>query len=418
MKRLAALVAGIVLLAVPANATQEAPPQVRTVLFYSPSCPHCHEVITNGLPPIVEQFGEALVIVVINIQSLEGQRLFQAAGRRYGIPAAELGVPLLAVADRALVGAHEIPNQLPGIVEAGLASGGIDWPPIEGLEEALVASGVAVGGDRSPPAQLSEPDAVATEPTAASEPTATPTDRAGGEAPTGPDIAVPDVRAEDLGAPEVVAAETTLAALPGALESAVMDLTEAESTTVRLTAWQKFEQDPAGNSIALIVLIGMVASVAMVMGFALRGRTLPSWPGVIVGMLIVVGLGVAAYLSWVELTYSEAVCGPVGDCNAVQASPYARLFGVLPVGILGLYGYLALGFGWLLLDRGPARWNRRVATGLWLLALVGTLFSIYLTVLEPFVIGATCMWCVTSAIVMTLLLWAATPVVIEARKAG
>ena len=51
---------------------------------------------------------------------------------------------------------------------------------------------------------------------------------------------------------------------------------------------------------------------------------------------------------------------------------------------------------------------------MWLVALAGTLFSIYLTVLEPFVIGATCMWCITSAVLMTLLLWAATPAAVEA----
>jgi uncharacterized membrane protein len=49
---------------------------------------------------------------------------------------------------------------------------------------------------------------------------------------------------------------------------------------------------------------------------------------------------------------------------------------------------------------------------MWWFALVGVLFSIYLTYLEPFVIGATCAWCITSAIAMTLILWAATPVVL------
>jgi len=33
----------------------------------------------------------------------------------------------------------------------------------------------------------------------------------------------------------------------------------------------------------------------------------------------------------------------------------------------------------------------------------GTLFSIYLTFLEPFVIGATCLWCLSSAVIMTTL---------------
>jgi uncharacterized membrane protein len=35
---------------------------------------------------------------------------------------------------------------------------------------------------------------------------------------------------------------------------------------------------------------------------------------------------------------------------------------------------------------------------------LGVLFSIYLTYLEPFVIGAVCAWCLTSAVVMDLML--------------
>jgi uncharacterized membrane protein len=104
----------------------------------------------------------------------------------------------------------------------------------------------------------------------------------------------------------------------------------------------------------------------------------------------------------------------VGDCNTVQQSPYARLFGLFPIGVLGFIVYAVLGLGWLLRDRSPPPWNAVLAFELWFLALFGTFFSIYLTVLEPFVIGATCMWCVTSAVLMTLLLWAATPAAVEA----
>jgi uncharacterized membrane protein len=43
------------------------------------------------------------------------------------------------------------------------------------------------------------------------------------------------------------------------------------------------------------------------------------------------------------------------------------------------------------------------------LAFLGTLFSIYLTFLEPFVIGATCMWCLSSAALMLALLWLTVP---------
>jgi hypothetical protein len=45
---------------------------------------------------------------------------------------------------------------------------------------------------------------------------------------------------------------------------------------------------------------------------------------------------------------------------------------------------------------------------MWGMAFFGVLFSIYLTFLEPFVIGATCMWCISSAILITLIFIAAT----------
>ena len=46
-----------------------------------------------------------------------------------------------------------------------------------------------------------------------------------------------------------------------------------------------------------------------------------------VPLLCVAGIVVASYLGFVEPTSSKAVCGPVGDCNTVQESEYALLFG-------------------------------------------------------------------------------------------
>jgi uncharacterized membrane protein len=39
-----------------------------------------------------------------------------------------------------------------------------------------------------------------------------------------------------------------------------------------------------------------------------------------------------------------------------------------------------------------------------LFAVVGTVFSAYLTFLEPFVIGAVCAWCLSSAVLITALM--------------
>ena len=81
-----------------------------------------------------------------------------------------------------------------------------------------------------------------------------------------------------------------------------------------------------------------------------------------------------------------------GRCQSVQASSYATIFGV-PVAALGLVSYSGLLLAALL--RGEAG----VYLGL-LVALVGTLFSAYLTYLEVFVIHAICEWCVASAALM------------------
>ena len=111
----------------------------------------------------------------------------------------------------------------------------------------------------------------------------------------------------------------------------------------------------------------------------------------------------AAYLAHVEVREVDAVCGPVGDCNTVQQSAYARLFGVVPIGVLGVLGFAAILVAW-----GVRRWKTGPAASWAAVALLamtglGTLFSIYLTFLEPFVIGATCLWCLSSAVIMTTL---------------
>jgi uncharacterized membrane protein len=83
---------------------------------------------------------------------------------------------------------------------------------------------------------------------------------------------------------------------------------------------------------------------------ALFWKKLPAptqrWAQAALPLLALVGLGVAGYLSYIETQELPAVCGPVGDCNAVQASPYARLFGILPIGVLGMAGYLLILAAW------------------------------------------------------------------------
>jgi uncharacterized membrane protein len=120
--------------------------------------------------------------------------------------------------------------------------------------------------------------------------------------------------------------------------------------------------------------------------------------------LCIFGFGVAGYLAYVETAQVTAVCGPVGDCNTVQQSEYARLFGILPVGVMGLAGYVAIMVAWLTARYTKGKFVDLANLSMFGMAVFGVLFSIYLTFLEPFVIGATCAWCLTSAILITTLM--------------
>jgi uncharacterized membrane protein len=124
---------------------------------------------------------------------------------------------------------------------------------------------------------------------------------------------------------------------------------------------------------------------------------------------VIGGLAVAGYLTFIESTGTPVMCGPTGGCDTVQSSKYAILFGVLPIGVLGLAGYLAILAGWVAWQFGPQAIKKMGVLSVWAMCIFGVLFSIYLTFLEPFVIGATCMWCISSAILMMILLLVSTP---------
>ena len=340
--RTAVLLVACLLLAVGAMAAPTAMasaggPVAHAVLFYSPACGHCRDLIGNYLPSILDEYGNRLQILSIDAADPAGRRLFQAAVTKFGVPAPDRGVPAVVIGDRFLSGTVDVSEQLPMLVAQHLAEGGIGWPAVPGLSQAMTASGALV---TSSPSQL----------------------LAATEQPDG-----------------------------------VLD---------------RLARDRWGNTLALIVLAAMLFAVARVIwrsagiwrsvGSARRRR---GGRGVSAATaLIALGLCVAGYLAYIETTGSVALCGPVGNCNAVQLSPYARLFGVLPIAYVGLTGYVLIGVALGIARLTSGTTAQAAARALVILTLCGTLFSIYLTALEPFVIGATCAWCLSSAVIVTLLL--------------
>lgn len=135
-----------------------------------------------------------------------------------------------------------------------------------------------------------------------------------------------------------------------------------------------------------------------------------------IAVLSLVGMFIALYL----LAHSLGLMGPVlcgiGDCAAVEASPYSRMWGI-PVSAFGVVGYVLL-LALSLAGLQPRFADSRFVPGLLSLgALLGFGFSLYLTYLEAYVIHAWCQWCVTSAILMTLIFFLSFPEPARLRRA-
>lgn len=167
--------------------------------------------------------------------------------------------------------------------------------------------------------------------------------------------------------------------------------------------------------IMAIMIIVLILAVVMVVR-AFQGKALKEvegWLDWAIPILAVIGLGAAIYLTYVEVTHTNAICGPVGDCNAVQSSPYAKLFGLIPIGLVGALGYIAILVTWIWRRVRSDAFSKASGPIMFAMALFGTLFSIYLTYLELFVIHAVCIWCLSSAVIITVLMLLSLPFVTQ-----
>lgn len=305
---LRALLPLVVLAGAPARAEA---PVVSTALFFSPTCPHCHKVMTSVLPPIQARFGAQLRIAYVDASTPQGNARWREVMAQHLVPPDRQGVPMMVVGDQLLIGEDEIPARLPGLVEQLLAAGGSRGPAF------LAAS--------APPA-----------------------------------------------APAAATA-----------------------------AFPRLPRDPASAAILGLLLAALVVQLGHAAVTWRRrpaaGRGARRW---LTPALLLASLGVALYLTRAEVGRSHVVC--LSDCDAVHSSEWAWLFGVVPVGALGALGAVLLLGAWLLSRaRRPraAAWGGAALMGL---ALFGVAFSVYLTFLELFVIGAMCEWCVGNAVLLAI----------------
>lgn len=439
---------------------------VRAVLFWMEGCPHCHYVLDEVLPPLEEKYGDQLEIRLVELVSAADVDLLYMTAAAFGIPKEGVVVPFLVVGEHVLVGSDQIPAELPGLIESYLVAGGVDLPEIPGLgsDPTQTAPPSPVPAITTPPGSVVQTTLFSTPDCHDCQVVIAQGIRPMKEK-YGPQLEiqlVDTVTSEDVenlyqvaagfGIPReqvdlplliigerVLMGQEIMSELPELVEEYLAEggvghallPTRDAPPTVQPTADEAPEATPLaqlqlpvdppspggdtaprpdGFGLAIGMLVIMVAGLIYAVAVFIRGEgirlgpQIATWQTYAVPFLIVLGLGVAAYLAYVETQAVPAACGPVGDCNTVQSSPYARLFGVLPVGVLGLAGYILIMLAWIFQQRGDGSLKKLASLGLFGMAFFGTLFSLYLTYLEPFVIQAVCMWCLSSAAIITLLL--------------
>jgi uncharacterized membrane protein len=366
---------------------QSADGRVYAVLFYSPTCSHCHEVINEDLPPLQERFGDDLMVFLIDVTSDYGQAMVQSAYAYYDIQST--GVPMMIIDEQILIGSVQIPQELPAIIETGLANGGIDIPQfplmVSAFEEWQAQSGSAeLGRGMSTFAESStSPLLILLE-----------------QEPIASAMTLAILVALIVSLATVVM--TRQGGLPVYVPQRMLMLTTVFVAVLTMSILSSTETDWFALGVIAVTFVGFVAATAVVI---LRQRV-----KLAVVIMSVVGLAISAYMAYVETTASSAVCGAIGDCNAVQQSSYAFILGI-PIGVIGLLGYLLmLGLG-LMLILSPVSFQSRLVQVFQVIVAFSGLFTIYLTFLEPFVIGAVCAWCLLSALLVINLMWLVLPTI-------
>jgi len=120
-------------------------------------------------------------------------------------------------------------------------------------------------------------------------------------------------------------------------------------------------------------------------------------------VLVVIGIGISGYLSYVKLTETATICvgGGAFNCEVVQSSVYSKLFNI-PIAYLGLATYLVLAALLLLQNRIAflQEYGVMLQFGIIIFAF---LFSVWLVYLQAFQLKAFCTWCLSHEVTMTLL---------------
>jgi len=123
----------------------------------------------------------------------------------------------------------------------------------------------------------------------------------------------------------------------------------------------------------------------------------------ILGVLALAGIFVALYLLFYKLGMIGHLSCSIGSCETVNTSKWSRFAG-FPVAAWGLVFYLEVFIIAVIGTTARLADQPAISIVLVIESAIGVLFSAWLTYLELAVIHAICIWCVSSAVIVTAML--------------
>lgn len=140
----------------------------------------------------------------------------------------------------------------------------------------------------------------------------------------------------------------------------------------------------------------------------IRRRSTPwihRWSRTVMGAIAAIGVVETAYLTIAKFTTGSVIC-PTSGCDKVLNSPYATVFGTVPLSLLGCLAYLSIAILALAPKAVSPNTNKGLHSqlenktwqALFIITAAMVIFSSYLMYLMAFEIKELCIYCISSAL--------------------
>lgn len=109
---------------------------VRFHFFYADDCADCAAIKTEFLPDLEEQYGDQIEINALDTSDPDTLAQMEALEKWRGVMPPLEPTPEIYIGNQSLIGADEIRDRLPKLIESYLAQGGVDLPELPALPSA------------------------------------------------------------------------------------------------------------------------------------------------------------------------------------------------------------------------------------------------------------------------------------------